>query len=173
MFACTCFATACTITTLQYIICFPLLHYHIHWSMHETINSQMGKKDKQKAATRARTRWALFGSRIHIQQLWKPTCGLHLMKSIEFFWGVVKKYLRDNCNYTFEALKTNLPDALQRLQSVQLKTFWLWEHRMYHWMDAYQAGLGTSEAQIQVHKFSSTKYKSHWCIPDAVACAFD
>jgi hypothetical protein len=46
----------------------------------------------------------------------------------EFFWGVVKKYLRDNCNYTFEALKMNLPDALQ---FVQLKTFRLWEHQMY------------------------------------------
>jgi hypothetical protein len=89
---------------------------------------------------------------------------------IEFFWGVVKKYLRDNCNYTFEALKTNLPNALR---SVQLKTFRLWEHRMYRWMDAYREGLGTSEAQIQVRKFSSTKYKSHRRIPEAVACIFD
>src|ERR1700722_3007873 len=89
---------------------------------------------------------------------------------IEFFWGVVKKYLRDNCNYTFETLKTNLPDALQ---SVRLKTFRLWEHRMYRWMDAYRAGLGTSEAQIQVRKFSSTKYKSHRRVPEAVASAFD
>jgi hypothetical protein len=89
---------------------------------------------------------------------------------IEFFWGVVKKYLRDKCNYTFEALKTNLPDALQ---SVRLKTFRLWEHRMYRWMDAYRAGLGTSDAQIQVRKFSSTKYKSHRRIPEGVARAFD
>ena len=44
---------------------------------------------------------------------------------------------------------------------------------MYQWMDAYRAGLGTSEAQIQVRKFSSTKYKSHQCIPEAVARAFD
>lgn len=28
---------------------------------------------------------------------------------IEFFWGAVKKYLRDNCDYTFDALKRNLP----------------------------------------------------------------
>jgi hypothetical protein len=31
---------------------------------------------------------------------------------IEFFWGVMKKYLHDNCNYTFTALKMNLLDAL-------------------------------------------------------------
>jgi hypothetical protein len=31
---------------------------------------------------------------------------------IEFFWGVVKKNLYDNCNYTFYTLKRNLPHAL-------------------------------------------------------------
>jgi hypothetical protein len=31
---------------------------------------------------------------------------------IEFFWGVVKKYLCDNCNNTFKALKTILSDTL-------------------------------------------------------------
>lgn len=38
---------------------------------------------------------------------------------IEFFWGKVKKYLRDHCDSTFETLKTNIPLALA---SVQLKT---------------------------------------------------
>ena len=47
---------------------------------------------------------------------------------IEFFWGVVKKYLCNNCDYTFDALKRNL---LQALHSVWLNTFWLWEQRMY------------------------------------------
>jgi hypothetical protein len=28
---------------------------------------------------------------------------------IEFFWGMVKKYLRENCDYTFDTLKENLP----------------------------------------------------------------
>jgi len=31
---------------------------------------------------------------------------------IEFFWGMVKKYLHDNCNYTFDILKDNMPKAL-------------------------------------------------------------
>ncbi|OAX30732.1 hypothetical protein K503DRAFT_818498 [Rhizopogon vinicolor AM-OR11-026] len=38
---------------------------------------------------------------------------------IEYFWGKVKKYLQDNCNGTFNTLKTNMPLAMQ---SVQLST---------------------------------------------------
>jgi hypothetical protein len=32
---------------------------------------------------------------------------------------------------------------------------------------------GTTDAQKQVKKFSSTKYKSHRCIPENVTCALD
>ena len=89
---------------------------------------------------------------------------------IEFFWGLVKKYLRDNCDYTFDTLKANMPKALE---SVRLNTIRRWEHRMYRWMEAYRSGLGTTDAQLHVRKFSSTKYKSHRRIPEAVARAFD
>lgn len=44
---------------------------------------------------------------------------------IEFFWGAVKKYLRQHCDYTFNTLKTNLPKALA---SVDIETIRLWEH---------------------------------------------
>jgi transposase len=77
---------------------------------------------------------------------------------IEFFWGAVKKYLRENCDYTFETLKANLPSALA---SVDLCTIRRWEHRMIQWMDAYCSGLGAKEAQLQVKKFSSKCYTSH------------
>ncbi|KAI6037409.1 hypothetical protein PISMIDRAFT_28841 [Pisolithus microcarpus 441] len=70
----------------------------------------------------------------------------------------IKKYIRDNCNYSFDTLKANLPLALK---SVKLRTIHLWEHCTHHWMEAYQSGLGTKEEQLQVQKFSSTKYKSH------------
>src|SRR6266511_1554566 len=53
---------------------------------------------------------------------------------IEFFWGLVKKYLRDNCDYTFDTLKENMPKALA---SVKLVTICRWEHRMRQWMEAY------------------------------------
>ena len=89
---------------------------------------------------------------------------------IEFFWGAVKKFLCDNCDYTFDTLKDNMPKALE---SVPLHTIRQWEHRMYRWMEAYWLGLGTNDAQIQVKNFSSKKYKSHRCIPETVACVFD
>ena len=89
---------------------------------------------------------------------------------IEFFWGAVKKYLRDNCDYTFDTLKENMPKALK---SVQLSTIRKWEHRVFRWMDAYRAGMGTSEAQKVVKENSSKFYKSHHCTFETVACTFD
>lgn len=89
---------------------------------------------------------------------------------IEFFWAQVKKYLRENCDYTFDTLKENMPKALK---SVPLETIRRWEHRMYRWMEAYRSGLGTSAAQLQVKQFGSAKYKSHRRVPEAVARAFD
>ena len=86
---------------------------------------------------------------------------------IEFFWGKAKKYIRDNCDGTFETLKKNLPLALQ---SVQLSTIHLWEHHMHWWMNAYHAGLDTKAAQIQVKEF---RYKSHWRVPKAVPQSLD
>ena len=89
---------------------------------------------------------------------------------IEFFWGAVKKYLHENCDYTFETLRQNLPKALS---SVKLKTIRLWEHCMIRWMDAYRLGLGAKEAQNSVRKFSSHQYTSHRCVPETLACQFD
>jgi hypothetical protein len=44
---------------------------------------------------------------------------------IEFFWGMVKKYFYDNCNYTFDTLKENL---LKALHSVHIHIIHKWEH---------------------------------------------
>jgi hypothetical protein len=44
---------------------------------------------------------------------------------------------------------------------------------MYQWMDAYRGGMGTMDAQKQVKKFSSKKYKSHRHIPENVTHTFD
>ncbi|CAK5269368.1 unnamed protein product [Mycena citricolor] len=77
---------------------------------------------------------------------------------IEYFWGAVKKYLRNNCDYTFNTLKTNMPLALA---SVSISTIRKWEQRMVCWMDAYRKGMETQQAQLEVRKFSSRSYKSH------------
>ncbi|KAF8810712.1 hypothetical protein BYT27DRAFT_7091299 [Phlegmacium glaucopus] len=89
---------------------------------------------------------------------------------IEFFWGAVKRWLRNNCNYTFNSLKTNLPHALA---SVKLKTIRLWEHRMVRWMQAYSTGMDAKDAQKRVKDFSSCKYTSHRRIPEILARHFD
>src|SRR5258705_10294210 len=82
----------------------------------------------------------------------------------------VKKYLRDNCDFSCNTLKENMPKALA---DVHPSTMRLREHRMYRWMEACRSGLGATDAQLRVGRFGSTMYKSHRCIPEAVACAFD
>lgn len=89
---------------------------------------------------------------------------------IEFFWGAVKRYLREHCDYTFETLQKNMPLAMA---AVPLETIRRWEHRMHRWMSAYRGGLGAKDAQMQVKRYSSKIYKSHRRIPETVARSMD
>jgi len=89
---------------------------------------------------------------------------------IEYFWGVVKKYLCEHCDYTFKTLKKNM---LEALDSINIQTIQWWEHQMQRWMDAYRNGMETWAAQIHIQNYSSKNYKSHRCIPEQVARAFD
>lgn len=89
---------------------------------------------------------------------------------IEFFWGSVKRYLRNNCDYTFTTLQENLPQALA---SVPIESIRKWEHRMKRWMEAYRNGLGAKEAQEKVKEFSSRLYTSHRRVPETLAAQFD
>jgi transposase len=92
------------------------------------------------------------------------------LNPIEYFWGMVKKYLRNHCNYSFDGLKENLPKALDL---VPIQAIRWWEHQLFRWVDAYRAVLGSVEAQLQVKQFSSRQYKSHRQIPENVATHFD
>lgn len=89
---------------------------------------------------------------------------------IEFFRGAVKHYLWENCDYTFDTLKENLPKAMA---SVDIKTIRRWEHRTVRWAEAYRSGLGVKEAQFEVRRFSSKHYTSHRRIPETLARQFD
>lgn len=84
---------------------------------------------------------------------------------IEYFWGAMKKFLRDHCDYTFPTLQENLPKALE---SVAVKTIRKWEHRTWRWLEAYDDGLAAREAQLRVQKYSSRKYKSHRRVPELI-----
>ena len=82
------------------------------------------------------------------------------LNPIEYFWGTVKKYLHDNCDYSFDGLKEDLLNLSIGFGS-------------HTRMDAYGEGLGSVEAQLRVKKFSSRKYKSHRRILENVARLLD
>ena len=54
---------------------------------------------------------------------------------MEFFWGMVKKYLRNDCDYTFDTLKEILPKALR---SVHIHTIRRSENLVPQSTDAFQ-----------------------------------
>ncbi|KAF8240870.1 hypothetical protein L208DRAFT_1495751 [Tricholoma matsutake] len=93
---------------------------------------------------------------------------------IEFFWGAVKQYfLQVWCCHRYRIPAPVLHPMPIALPSVELATIQRWEHRMHRWMDTYHEGLDTQEAQAKVKTFSFTKYKSHRCVPETLACTFD
>ena len=89
---------------------------------------------------------------------------------IEFFWGAIKQWVWEYCDYTFSGLQEHLPMALA---SVNILTIQKWEDKMIWWIEAYRSGLSAQDAQLQVKNFSSHKYTSHHCIPESLACQFD
>ena len=83
------------------------------------------------------------------------------LNPIEYFWGMVKKYLCDNCDYSFDGLKENLPKALDL---VPIQTIQHWEHQLFHWMGAYWAGLGlVTGEEIQLQEVQITQVYSREC----------
>lgn len=89
---------------------------------------------------------------------------------IEFFWGATKRYLREHCDYTFDTLKANLEPAME---AVALETIRRWEHRMVRWIDAYRDGLDAKDAQAEVKKYSTRRFKSHRRPSERVAALLD
>jgi hypothetical protein len=89
---------------------------------------------------------------------------------IKYFWGAGKPYLLENCDYTFQTLKLNMPKALA---SVLVALIRKWEHRAWRFIDAYAEGLDARSAQLKVKAYSSQRYKSHRRILETLAREMD
>ena len=82
---------------------------------------------------------------------------------IEFFWGATKHHTRECCDFTLDELDREIEIGQEK---VQITTIRRWYHRMMRWVDSYETGAGTVEAQQQVQAFSSKKFKSHRRAPE-------
>ena len=57
---------------------------------------------------------------------------------IEFFWGAVKRYTRENCNYSFVDLEDTVKAGLDLVSLTTIRRF---ANRSRRWIDAYIDGL--------------------------------
>ena len=64
---------------------------------------------------------------------------------IEFFWGAVKRYTRENCNYSFAELE---PTVLAGLESVSLRTIQRLANRSRRWIDSHINGLNDKQKEF-------------------------
>jgi len=71
---------------------------------------------------------------------------------IEYFWGAVKRYTRENCNYTFAELESTV---LAGLDSVSLCTIQRFANRSRRWIDSYINGLNEKQKEFVARQESS------------------
>ena len=72
---------------------------------------------------------------------------------IEMYWGALKYYCRNNCDYSF---KTLLPTVTNAMASVSLATIRRFARKCWRYMDAYRQGLSVQQAE-----WAATKQRSH------------
>lgn len=72
---------------------------------------------------------------------------------IEYYWGRSKKYARDNCGYSIEALRKVVPEAVESATKELIGRYFRKSLRI---LNAYKDGL-----QYGTPDFNQTVYKSH------------
>ena len=98
------------------------------------------QKGKLQEELESRGHIVLFYPRFH--------CELNF---IEYFWGYVKREVRENCDYKMDGLRENVPQALS---NVPISTIWRFYAKCVRTMDAYRDGYiyGTKDFQQHVYK---------------------
>ena len=89
-----------------------------------------------------------------------PSFTVSLISS-SIFLGAVKKYTRNNCDYTFKGLEETVPEALDSVSLEQIRKY---ARRSWRFIDAYRKGLIGFRAL-----YAAKRYKSHRCIPENVS----
>ncbi|RPB02022.1 hypothetical protein L873DRAFT_573278 [Choiromyces venosus 120613-1] len=87
----------------------------------------LNQKGKLQEMIEATGHTVLFYPKFHCELNW-----------IEYYWGQVKRYTRDNCEYNYEGLKTIIPQALSSVKPTTISLFYARTQRI---MEAYHNGL--------------------------------
>ena len=62
----------------------------------------------------------------------------HEFNFIDINCGYVKRYTRENCDYTFRGLQGTVPEALDSIEIERIRRF---AAKSFRYMDAYRQGL--------------------------------
>src|SRR6185503_20837496 len=76
---------------------------------------------------------------------------------IELYWGYCKRYLRANCDYSWNGLNELLPNALN---SVPLSTIRRFARKCWRYMDAYRTKDGHYLTPRQI-EYAVRRYRGH------------
>ena len=79
---------------------------------------------------------------------------------IERYWGVSKRYARENCVYSWSGLQKVVPESLDSVPLIIIRKF---VRKCWRYVDAYRKGISG-----KLVEYAIKRYKSHRRIPDAI-----